>query len=88
MKIKAQSIPKTKIDLEEILSQFCYYYQQYKYHEARRIPVRRLIRMLKTARKEQAKEYFHLTKIVCAPHTKNGSGVKQCLAEYQKLIEG
>lgn len=84
--IKAQSIPRRKIDVEEVLARFCYYYQQYTYSMARRLPFSRIVKMLKIAQKEQAKKYLEFVKIVAAPHSKKGAGVKKLLELYEEVI--
>lgn len=85
--LRVKRIPKKEAPTEDIISLFCYYYQQYKYHEARRLPFKRLIQMLKVARKEYAKQMFDLTQITSAPHTKKGQGVKKLQDYFKKIIE-
>lgn len=88
VKIKAKSIPKTtkNYTTDDLLMLFCYYYPSYKFHEARKMPLIRVIKMLKIADKEKAKEYFELTKIIASPHSKKGSAIKTLLKEYEERI--
>lgn len=87
MKFRAKKIPHKEISVEEILIRFCYYYQQYKLNEARQLPYKRVIQMLKFAEKERAKFFFELTQIAAAPHTKKGSGIKSLLSRYEDIIK-
>ncbi len=43
--------------------------------------------MLKVVSKEEAKHLFHLTQVAAAPHTKKGSGVRNLLKHYAKIIK-
>ena len=83
---RPQRVPKKEISSEDLLALFCLYFPQYKFHEARKMPYKRVIQMLKVARKEEAKRFLELTQIVAAPHTKRGKGVKQLLDHYKKSI--
>lgn len=84
--IKAAKIPTKNIKAEEVIAEFCFYFPQYKFHEARKLPYKRIVQMLKAANKAKAREYHHLTQIVSAPHSEKGKGVKKLLAEYDKII--
>lgn len=84
--LKAQTLPKREIKSEDLLTLFCLYFPQYKYHEARLLPYKRLIKMLTVAQKQEARKYYELTQIAAAPHTKKGSGVKKLLDRYKKVI--
>lgn len=88
MRVKAQKIPQKKISPEQIIALFCYHYQQYTFKQARNLPYKRVVMMLKVAEKEHAKRMFELTRIVAAPHTKKGSGVKSVLSYYESIIKG
>lgn len=85
--IKAKKIPQKKISNDDLLAKFCYHYQQYKYSEAKKLPYKRVIKMLRVAEKEQARFLFELTQIATAPHTKKGAGVKSLLDRYKSMID-
>lgn len=86
--IKTQSVPRnsSKISVEDVLAEFCFYFPQYKFSEARLMPVKRVRQMLKIAKREKSKFYYELTQIAAAPHTKKGSGYKKILEKYAKEI--
>lgn len=84
--LKAKRIPRKETSVEDIIALFCYYYQQYKYHEARKLPFKRLISMLKVAKKEYAKQMYDLTQITASPHTRKGQGVNKLLEHYKRII--
>jgi ribosomal protein L35AE/L33A len=87
-KIKAQKIPRKSVNVEDILALFCYKYPQYKYSEARNLPYRRLVKMLKIAQKEDAKFLYTLTRAIISPHTKGGSGARKLIKELEGIING
>lgn len=85
--IKVQSIPKKKVRTEDILALFCYHFSQYKFHQAEKLPYRRVIQMLRVAEKEHAKKMFELTQIAAAPHTAKMKGVRQLAKHYESIIK-
>lgn len=87
--IKAKQLPKKKAEsAEEILARFCYHFQQYTYSEARKLPYKRVVQLLKAAQKEQAKEMIVLTHIASAPHSRKGKLIKKVLDYLNRVIEG
>ncbi len=89
-RIKTQSVPKTeqKNSIDDLIIRFCYYFQQYKYNEARLLPLSRIKKMLKVADKELCTHYMQLTQIAVAPHTTKGTGVKNLMDVYEKGMNG
>lgn len=86
--IKVKKIPRKQEKPEDLLATFCFYYPQYKYHEARQLPYRRINKMLKVARKETARNYKMMLDIAIAPHTKNPSStVKQIQGRLTDIIK-
>lgn len=85
--IHAQKIPHKELDPEDILATFCFHFQQYSYLDAKRMPFKRILQMLKIAEKERAKVMYDLTQIASAPHTKKGSGVKKLLDHFKKIMD-
>jgi hypothetical protein len=86
--IRAQKVPKKILSPEDTLAKFCYYFPQYTYENARKLPYKRIVKMLEVAAKEQASVFHQLTQIVAAPHTKRGSGVNKLLKHYERVIRG
>lgn len=85
--IKAQKIPQQRESSENILARFCYHFPRYSYAEAKQLPYRRIVKMLKVAEIERAKMYYNLVQIASAPHTKRGSGVSKMLKWYKDIID-
>jgi hypothetical protein len=87
--IKVQKIPKKDdVSFEELLMTFCYKYPQYKYNEAKNMPYKRVLGMLKVAEKQDAIMMYTLTRAIVAPHTKKGVGVKSLTDDLRKVING
>jgi hypothetical protein len=83
---KAKKVPQKIGSAEETLAKFCYYFQQYTYADARKLPYRRLVKMLRVAMKERAAFLHELVEIAAAPHTKKGSGVTALRKHYSKIL--
>lgn len=86
--IKAKKIPKKRVDsAEDILARFCYHFPQYKLHEAKKLPYKRVAHMLKVAHKEQAKKMVNLVHIASAQQSRKGRGIKKMLNYLQNIID-
>lgn len=86
MIIKAQKIVEKQEAGEDILARFCYLYPSYTYIEAKKLPYKRILKMIKIARKEQAYEWYNLLRIAVAPHSKKGA-TSNLIKEYRNIIE-
>lgn len=86
MEIKIQKIPKKKISVDDTLATFCYKFPQYTFSQAERLPYKRVLQMLKIARKLDAQRMIELVNIAAAPHTKKGQGVKNIIEYYKGVI--
>lgn len=85
--IKAKKIPRKTLLPEDLLAKFCYHFPQYKFHEARKLPYKRIIQMLKIAQKEHAIKMLDLVQIVAAPHTNKGKGVSSLISAFQQILK-
>lgn len=85
--IHAQKIPQKIQNSSDLLARFCYHFPHYSYQQARKLPYKRVLQMLKVARKEQAWVLYNLTQIASAPHSKKGSGVTKMLKYFQEIIQ-
>lgn len=83
--IKVQRIPQKKVTPEDLIATFCYHYQQYTFKQARSLPYKRIIQMLKIANIEHAKQMIDLLQIVSAPHGKKGT-VKSIFERFNAII--
>jgi hypothetical protein len=87
--IKVASVPTKQIQARHLLAMLCFYYPQYTLAEARQLKAKDVMLLLKIAQIEKSKEYFNLTQIAAAPHTKKGEGVKTLSDNYKKAsIDG
>lgn len=88
--IKAKTVPKkestSSSSVEYTLARFCYHFQQYQYHEAKKIPHKRIKLMLKIAEKEEAIKMFNILQIIASQHTKKLSGIKKLTKYYQSIV--
>lgn len=69
--IKAQKAPvpeaSQEASVEDVLATFCFYYQQYSFAEARRLPYVRVQQMLKVAKREHYTKMLDLLQVSIAP---------------------
>jgi uncharacterized membrane protein YheB (UPF0754 family) len=84
--IQAKKIPRSIASAEETLAKFCYYFQQYTYEQARKLPYKRVVQMLNAASKERASFFHEMVEITAAPHTKRGAGVNKLRKHYDRII--
>lgn len=82
-----QKVPKKIISSEDQLMLFCYKFSRYTFAQARKMPYTRILKMLKAARKEDARRMFEITQIVAAPHSKKGELIKKMLEYYKDIME-
>jgi hypothetical protein len=85
--IKVQKIPRKEANIDDLLASFCYHYPQYKFNEARQLPYKRLIQMLKIAEKEKARTLFVLCKGMALTNAKP-KAMKDFLDDLRKVIDG
>lgn len=86
--VRVKKVPRKKENPEDIIATFCYYFPQYKYHEAKKLPYRRIKQMLRVAKKETARQNYYLTRIISAPHAKNASSaIKKLLEDFSGIIK-
>jgi hypothetical protein len=69
--LKAKKIPKKPLSSVDILARFCYYFPQYSYAQARQLPYKRIVQLLKVVDHEYARKMIDLLSIISSPHTKN-----------------
>ena len=84
--IKVQKLPRKKTSPEDLLATFCYYFPAYTFDRARKMPYKRIVQMLKTARREEARKNIDLLQIVSSPHGKRGS-VKSLYDKFNAIIK-
>jgi len=82
-RIEVQKPYKKPYSTDDILARFCFYFPQYTLEQARKIPQKRIMQMLKVVDREHAMMFANLTRIVASPHTKRGEGVKKLFAEFK-----
>ncbi len=90
-RIQVASLPKPAakpFDALKYLAELCYFYPQYTFAQARRLPYRWVRLLLAEAHRQQALKNYNLTSIVAAPHTKDGSGIKELLEHFRNLMDG
>lgn len=72
----------------EVIAELCLTYPQYKFHEARKLPYKRVAIMLRVAHREKALQYHTLTQIAYAPHTQKAKAVEVLLKHFKDKASG
>ena len=92
--IKAKSVSQTlkkkldpKREAEILHARLCYYYPTYSLAEARRLPHKDVLLLIRTAEREKAKHYLTLTEIAAAPYTDKYSGFTRLTEEFKKIMD-
>lgn len=86
--VKAKRIPKPLSRFSQsdrVLARLCYYYPQYTFAQARKLPAKRVKLLLEEAVKIKAEDMFQLTNIAAAPKTKKMKGVKDLQAQFKRI---
>lgn len=88
--IKVKKVPKQehKIDVDDILARFCYYYPQYTFKQAKQMPAIRIRKMLKSARAEhRANMYQFLYELVqTIPVANSKEHYNKMISRYEDLM--
>lgn len=69
---------------ENLWARFCYYFPQYTFNEAKKLPFKRIMQMLSVVDKERALDAYHHCLAAMAPHSKKPDSV---LKYFKQLIE-
>ena len=91
--VTVQKAPSSKakgkcISSRRLLAKLCYFYPQYTLTHARKLPYRDVMLLLKTAERERATQYYNLTQIAAAPHTKGGDLYEQLTQTFREQANG
>lgn len=89
--IKVAKVPESdkSPSWQRTLATLCYFYPQYTFAQARKLPYRRVVLLINEARRQEAARYYNLTQIAAAPHMKNsGEAVKTLLNDFESTMNG
>ncbi len=84
--LKVKKIPKEKVNPGDLISRICYYYPQYNYTQARRLPYKRVMQLLKVADQERAKFMIDILRIVIVPNSKDKNDAKNLFNEFKERL--
>lgn len=82
---KEEKKEQKRNEYEDTLALFCFLFPSYTYAEAKHLPYRRIMRMIKVAKREQAYNWYNLLQISIASQTKQSAS--KLYKEYKKIIE-
>lgn len=74
-------------DVVDLITRVCYFYPQYTIEEAEKLTNAQVMALLLQAEKQRAIQFYNLTLIAAAPHTKKGKLVDKLIKQYKKIAE-
>ena len=74
-------------DVVDLITRVCYFYPQYTLDTAVLLTNAEVTALLLQADKQKAIDYYNLTLISAAPHTKKGAMVTKLIKKYKKIAE-
>lgn len=74
-------------DVVDLITRVCYYYPQYTLDTAQQLTNAEANALLLQAEKQRAIDYYNLTLISTAPHTKKGKLVDTLLNQYKEIAQ-
>lgn len=74
-------------DVVDLITRVCYFYPQYTLETAQTLTNVEVTALLLQAEKQRAIQYYNLTLISAAPHTKKGSLVDKLIKQYKKIAQ-
>lgn len=74
-------------EVTDLITRVCYFYPQYTLETAEKLTNSQVTALLLQAEKQRAIDFYNLTLISAAPHTKKGSLVEKLTKQYKKIAE-
>lgn len=85
---KQKTSSKSSVEAyKDSLAEFCYLYPRYTYQEALDLNKKILKRLLKAARREQARQYLELAQIARVAQAEKDAPYKSLTSRYEKEIK-
>lgn len=75
-----------EVSADDLLATFCYYFPQYTFAQARKMPYIRIKQMLLVVRREQAKTMYDMVNVVRSANATK-KGYEQMLQYFKNLSE-
>lgn len=89
--VKPLQQPKDEDDSDaevvDLLTRVCYFYPQYDLEAAEKLTNAQVTALLIQAEKQRGLDYYNLTLIAAAPHTKKGKLVDKLIKQYKKIAQ-
>ena len=89
--IEVAKVPKkepTGSEALRLVATLCYYYPQYTFAEARKLPYKRVVLLLQEATRQKAIDWHWQTLIAASAQTPKGKGTKSLLNILKGYING
>jgi len=74
-------------DIVDLITRVCFFYPQYTLDTASQLTNAEVTALLIQADKQKAIDYYNLTLIAAAPHSKKGAMVTKLIKQYRKIAE-
>lgn len=86
-KAHAETTPEGDDYVVDLITRVCYFYPQYTLETAQQLPHVQVVALIRQAEKQRAIDYYNLTVIAAAPHSKGGKLVNKLLKQFKKIID-
>lgn len=90
MRIEVAKVPQKEVAEDAILrmlAALCYYYPQYTFTEARKLPYKRVALLLREAKRQKAIDWHWQTLIAASAQSPKGKGTKRLLKILKEYID-
>lgn len=74
-------------EVVDLLTRVCYFYPQYDLEAAEKLTDSQVTALLVQAEKQRAIDFYNMTLIAAAPHSKKGKMVDKLIKQYKKIAE-
>ena len=74
-------------EVTDLITRVCYFHPQYTLEAAEKLTNSQVTALLLQAEKQRAIDFYNLTLISAAPHTKKGTLVEKLIKQYKKIAE-
>lgn len=84
--VKAED-DNSDVDVVDLITRVCYFYPQYTLETAEQLTESQVMALLIQAERQKAIEYYNMTLIAAAPHSKKGKLVETLTKQYKKIAK-
>lgn len=85
--VRAPVSEDSSSEVVDLLTRVCYFYPQYTLESVEKLTDSQVTALLIQAEKQRATDFYNLTLIAAAPHSKKGKLVEKLMKQYKQIAE-